>query len=524
MMTIGKADIPLDELSYSPLNPRKTLEGLGDIKASIERVGLIHPLVVRPINISSDRPGHCYEVVCGHRRLAALRELGAKTARCEIRALSDQEAVEVALVENSTRADVPLLEESDSLARLHLEHGLSAEELAGRIGKSTSYVYSRLRVSGMCTRARGALDLGLLTPAAALVLSRVEQHTEQERILVSIGSGSAEPISARHIREELRDEASLSSAPFSLTDALLHDAAGACTACPKTTRAQADLFGEAKGEDTECLDRACWGIKVEAHSRNIIARAEAAGQKVVASAKAAKAAGIISKYAEGQLDTQRWADLDDQTWQGGGRGRTWRDCLGDHLNELEPQVAVIGGVAREIVPRAAAASLLRRVAAEKLLTKDRGATEKKDKRELARREVELARQRFEREVILRCQRASARLTDHSKVPTAILERLLERATEQACCSVCAALAITPVGSGQGRWSKALRRFTETAPKPWAPAISLLLLWPNGTDMQAFKRTKQIAADLGIDVDAIENAVRGEHSGKVEAKRAGKGKT
>ena len=136
----GLAAIPLGEVHPSPNNPREHLTDIEGLAISIRENGLIQPLIVQKI------PGeHGYQIVAGHRRYAAVNELGWAKVACVIRRdmLPDQELLAM-LVENGQRAGLDPIEEARALKRLKVQAGLSDLELARKVGYSQAKVSGRL--------------------------------------------------------------------------------------------------------------------------------------------------------------------------------------------------------------------------------------------------------------------------------------------------------------------------------------------------------------------------------------------
>jgi ParB/RepB/Spo0J family partition protein len=108
--------IPLEQLEASLKNPRRTMNeaDLKELAASIREHGLQVPLLVRPIRFdcgnSERQAGFDYEIVCGHRRSEAATIAGLSAVPCMVRELSDEQAAEIALIDNLQRVDVPPLE------------------------------------------------------------------------------------------------------------------------------------------------------------------------------------------------------------------------------------------------------------------------------------------------------------------------------------------------------------------------------------------------------------------------------
>jgi ParB family transcriptional regulator, chromosome partitioning protein len=131
--------VSLDRIQPSPRNPRRGLANVEELAASIRSYGLLQPVVLRPHNGS-------YEVVAGHRRLAAVKELGWTEIPAVVREANDSDAFLMTLVENLQRSDLSAREESRALETLVRERGWSTRQVAEAIKRSPAYVSKRLRV------------------------------------------------------------------------------------------------------------------------------------------------------------------------------------------------------------------------------------------------------------------------------------------------------------------------------------------------------------------------------------------
>jgi len=135
--------VPLSALKASRFNPRRDFseEQLEELATSIRERGLVQPLVVRPLG-GGDR----YEIVAGERRWRAAQRANLHEVPVVIRALSDQEAVEIAIIENVQREDLNAIEEGEGYQLLMQGHGYTQEDLAKVIGKSRSHLANTLRL------------------------------------------------------------------------------------------------------------------------------------------------------------------------------------------------------------------------------------------------------------------------------------------------------------------------------------------------------------------------------------------
>ena len=135
----GPLLIPVDRIKHSRFQYRGSLYNLDDLMASIKENGLIEPIKVRPLGNDE------YEVVCGHRRLEAIKRLGHGKILAMVESLSDERAAIQGLVENLQRDDLPWQEEAQAYISLIEQHGWSQRELAERIKKSHRYVQERIK-------------------------------------------------------------------------------------------------------------------------------------------------------------------------------------------------------------------------------------------------------------------------------------------------------------------------------------------------------------------------------------------
>jgi ParB family transcriptional regulator, chromosome partitioning protein len=131
--------VSLDAIQPSPRNPRRRLPDVDDLAESIRAYGLLQPVVLRPVNGS-------FEVVAGHRRLAAVQKLGWVDIPALVREADDGAAFLLTLVENLQRSDLSAKEESRALETLVRERGWSTRQVADAIKRSPAYVSKRLRV------------------------------------------------------------------------------------------------------------------------------------------------------------------------------------------------------------------------------------------------------------------------------------------------------------------------------------------------------------------------------------------
>jgi ParB family transcriptional regulator, chromosome partitioning protein len=164
--------VPIEFLVPSPLQPRRRFaeDELDALAESIRARGVMQPLLVRPAAGAAQR----YEIVAGERRWRAAQRAGVHELPVVLYALSDREALEVALLENVQRQDLSPVEEADGYRRLIDEFGHTQAELASALGKSRSHIANLLRLLALPPSVRSLLDAGALSAghARALLMAR----------------------------------------------------------------------------------------------------------------------------------------------------------------------------------------------------------------------------------------------------------------------------------------------------------------------------------------------------------------
>ena len=138
----GYRMVPLAALKANPNNPRRQFaeDELAELAASIAEKGVVQPLVVRP------GEGGSFEIVAGERRWRAAQRAQLHQVPAVVRRLSDQEALELAIIENVQRSDLNAIEEALGYQQLIEAFGHTQEELAQIIGKSRSHLANMLRL------------------------------------------------------------------------------------------------------------------------------------------------------------------------------------------------------------------------------------------------------------------------------------------------------------------------------------------------------------------------------------------
>lgn len=166
-------NIPLEQIEVNPFQPRSTFEedSLLELSESIKIHGVIQPITVR--KIENER----YQLIAGERRLRASKLIGKKEIPAYVRTASDQEIIEIALIENIQREDLNAIEIAVNYKRLMDECDLTQEQLAERVGKNRSSVTNYLRLLKLPPDIQAALRDEKITMGHAKALLGVEQIT-----------------------------------------------------------------------------------------------------------------------------------------------------------------------------------------------------------------------------------------------------------------------------------------------------------------------------------------------------------
>lgn len=282
--------IPLTRLRPSPYNPRKAFDQreLERLAASIRRIGVVQPIVIRPLP-AQDNGDELYEIVAGERRWRASQLAGVPDIPFSLRELSLIEALEIQAIENLHRNDLHPLEEAQGYENLLYppddQPGLTLEQVAELVDLSPATIRTSLKLLQLIPTARAAFQSGQLTKGTALLIARMP-HTVQpaalKKLLDAQANNKGAMLSERAASELLQAQfmLQLAKAPFDLRDALLRPEAGACTDCPKRTGAEPDLFADVPTADT-CLDASCHADKVLLHLQASAQRAERRGITVL---------------------------------------------------------------------------------------------------------------------------------------------------------------------------------------------------------------------------------------------------
>ena len=172
----GVVTLRLSQIEPNRDQPRKIFseEALNELADSIRKHGVLQPLLVRPL------PGGSYQLVAGERRWRASRMAGLQEVPVVIREMDEEQAMEIALIENLQREDLNAIEEATGYKQLMERYGMTQEQVAKRVGKSRPAIANALRLLNLPQKVMDMVGEGEVSPGHARALLAFD---DQDRIV-----------------------------------------------------------------------------------------------------------------------------------------------------------------------------------------------------------------------------------------------------------------------------------------------------------------------------------------------------
>ena len=172
----GVVTLRLSQIEPNRDQPRKIFseEALNELADSIREHGVLQPLLVRPL------PGGSYQLVAGERRWRASRMAGLQEVPVVIREMDEEQAMEIALIENLQREDLNAIEEATGYKQLMERYGMTQEQVAKRVGKSRQAIGNALRLLNLPPKVMDMVGEGEVSPGHARALLAFD---DQDRIV-----------------------------------------------------------------------------------------------------------------------------------------------------------------------------------------------------------------------------------------------------------------------------------------------------------------------------------------------------
>lgn len=164
-------EIPIDEIRSNPYQPREHFdpEALDELAESIKIHGVIEPIIVK-------KSIHGYELVAGERRTKASKIAGMDTIPAIVKDFTDEEMMDIAILENIQREDLSPIELADGFNKYITQTGLTQEELAKKFGKSRSYITNLLGLLTLPKSVRDQINKNKISMSHARVLSKLDDQ------------------------------------------------------------------------------------------------------------------------------------------------------------------------------------------------------------------------------------------------------------------------------------------------------------------------------------------------------------
>jgi len=187
--------IPLEQLDHNPYQTRSAAldqTALNELAASIKSVGVLQPIVVRPV------AGNRYQVIAGERRWQASQVAGLSAIPAIVRHVSNEQAMEMTIIENLQREDLNAMEQARAYDRLSREFGLTQEQMSVRTGKERSSISNFLRLLKLPPPVQTMLEQEQLSFSHAKSIMALDSPVEIERLARRIVERG---LSVRHTEE-----------------------------------------------------------------------------------------------------------------------------------------------------------------------------------------------------------------------------------------------------------------------------------------------------------------------------------
>ena len=182
-LTTTTKEIDLEKITAGRYQPRQEFDDvkIQELADSIKKHGVLSPILVREVGLDK------FEVIAGERRWRAAQIAQLDNIPAIIKTLSDDDALEIAIIENVQRSNLSPVDEADGYQRLIDIYNYTQEDLAQVIGKSRSYIANILRLNNLPTKVKDYLSEGLLTIGHARALISLENAENLADMIVSKG-------------------------------------------------------------------------------------------------------------------------------------------------------------------------------------------------------------------------------------------------------------------------------------------------------------------------------------------------
>ena len=182
--------IPLVQISPNPDQPRKTFseKELQELSDSIKEKGVLVPIIIRPVQ---NKP-YLYEIVAGERRYRAAKLAGLNEIPALVKTLTNQNAMEIALIENVQRENLNPIEEAEGYENLMQKCGYTMADVSALIGKSESYIRNLMRITDLPESVKELVRNGELSASHARTIAVSDNPEELAHDIINLKMSVAE--------------------------------------------------------------------------------------------------------------------------------------------------------------------------------------------------------------------------------------------------------------------------------------------------------------------------------------------
>ncbi len=268
-------NVLLKDISVSPFNHGRdgvaiTEDSVAELAESIKNHGVIQPITVRSIN------GDKYEIIIGERRYRASLLAKMTSIPVIVNQLSDEQVMEIQIVENLQRENPHPLSEAKGIAKLLEFKSVknTPESIALNLGKSIAYVYQRIKLNNLINLIQDMFFANVLNHSQALSLARLDADSQLEFYNQYCLEWLTDPYwSIGNFKNRIENfQLDLGDAPFDIKNAKLDKKAGACTKCIHNTAVTSSLFPDDE-TDARCTNRPCFVNKCKISVLLLLAQA-----------------------------------------------------------------------------------------------------------------------------------------------------------------------------------------------------------------------------------------------------------
>ncbi|MCF6515209.1 ParB/RepB/Spo0J family partition protein [Lactobacillus sp. S2-2] len=194
------SNLNLDSLVPNPYQPRKKFDkkALDDLTDSIKQSGVFQPIIVRKPEDDNDN----YQILAGERRFKASKVAGKDTIPAIVREVSDEQMMEIAVMENLQREDLSPLEEAEAYNTLMMKLDLTQAEVSKRLGKSRPYIANYLRLLGLPQQIKEMLDKKQLSMGQARALLAIRNR---QKLIEYAKKAVNESLTVRHLEKMITE-------------------------------------------------------------------------------------------------------------------------------------------------------------------------------------------------------------------------------------------------------------------------------------------------------------------------------